>query len=165
MPHVVIRSGEKGDREAAICVWREANAARRGGRPVRPQQEANIHAHLHKPDAFLLVADAGGKVLGVALGMQGLLSDDGTGPPIPELCHISMVFVRPDGWGRGIGGRLVDATVHEARSRGYGRAQLWTQIDNTRAQRLYEGRGFRRTGREKHDEDLGEHILHYARRL
>lgn len=59
---------------------------------------------------------------------------------------------------------MVEAVLSEARSRGYGRAQLWTHADNTRAQRLYENRGFRRTGREKQD-DLGETIVHYERWL
>jgi len=70
-----------------------------------------------------------------------------------------MVFVAPERWG--VGGRLVDALLAEAR--GYDRAQLWTQADNPGARRLYEGRGFRRSGREK--DELGERILHYERTL
>jgi hypothetical protein len=37
---------------------------------------------------------------------------------------------------------LIDALLPEARSQGYDRAQVWTQSDNARARRLYEGRGF-----------------------
>ena len=48
----------------------------------------------------------------------------------------------------------------EGRERGYVGFQLWTHGDNQRAQRLYEGVGFRRSGREK-DDDLGERIVHY----
>ena len=40
------------------------------------------------------------------------------------------------------------------------RAQLWTHAGNERAQRLYERRGFGRSGREKLD-DAGETIVHY----
>jgi len=74
------------------------------------------------------------------------------------------VFVAPERWGTGLGGEMVEAVLSEARSRGYDRARLWTHADNTRAQRLYENHGFRRTGREKQD-DLGETIARYARRL
>jgi ribosomal protein S18 acetylase RimI-like enzyme len=63
----------------------------------------------------------------------------------------------------GIGGRLVDTLLPEARSRGYDRAQLWTQFDNARARRLYEGRGFVPSGREK--DEFGERIVHYQRDL
>ena len=110
----------------------------------------------------LFVADEGG-ISGMAVGMQGL-ADDGAGPPIEDLCHVGAVFVAPGLWGKGLGGRLVDAVLSEARSRGYGRAQLWTHADNARAHRLYGGRGFLRTGREKAD-DLGETIVHYERVL
>jgi GNAT superfamily N-acetyltransferase len=98
----------------------------------------------------------------MAVGEQAL-SDDGAGPPIEGLCHVSMVFVAPDRWGEGLGGRLVDALLEEVRGRGYDRAQLWTQTENVRARRLYERRGFRPSGREK--DDLGERIAHFQRAL
>jgi GNAT superfamily N-acetyltransferase len=72
-------------------------------------------------------------------------------------------FVAPERWDQGIGGRLVEAVLAEARARGYDRAQLWTQADNPGAQRLYEGRGFRCSGWEK--KKFGERILHYERTL
>lgn len=162
MGDVVIRRGGPEDVEPAVAVWLAANTARRDGLPTRPDQEARARGQVRKPDAFLLVADAAGDVVGMALGMQGL-SDDGAGPPVRGLCHVSMVFVAPDHWGRGVGGRLVDALLTEARSRGYDRAQLWTQADNARARRLYEGRGFRHSGRQK--EEFGELIVHYQRPL
>jgi GNAT superfamily N-acetyltransferase len=110
-----------------------------------------------------MVAEAGGEVVGMAVGMQGL-SDDGAGPPIEGLCHIGAVFVSPEHWGAGVGGRLVDRVLAEARARGYDRAQLWTHADNPRARRLYEHRGFEHTGRKK-ETDHGDLIVHYARRL
>jgi ribosomal protein S18 acetylase RimI-like enzyme len=159
---VVIRRGGPEDVEPAVAVWLAANTARRDGLPPRPGQEARARGHVRKPDAFLLVADDAGQIVGMALGMQGL-ADDGAGPPVRGLCHVSMVFVAPDHWGMGLGGRLVDALLAEARSLGYERAQLWTQADNERARRLYEGRGFRHSGRKK--EEFGERIVHYQRAL
>ncbi|MEJ7763369.1 MAG: GNAT family N-acetyltransferase, partial [Thermomicrobiales bacterium] len=163
MGEVVLRRGLPGDFDAAVAVWRVASAARRDGRPSSPEQEARVRASLRKPDAFFVVADDAGVVVSMAVGMQGL-AHDGAGPPSVGLCFISMVFVAPDRWDEGIGGRTVDAVLAEARSRGYDRAQLWTHADNRRAQRLYVGRGFRRSGREK-DDDHGDLIVHYERRL
>jgi ribosomal protein S18 acetylase RimI-like enzyme len=160
---VAIRRGDEADHERAVAVWRAANAARRGGRPLPEALEARARRAVSKPDAFLVVADDAGEIVGMAVGMQAL-ADDGAGPPIPGLAHVSMVFVAPERWGEGIGGRLVDAVLAEARARGYARAQLWTRVDNVRAQRLYEGRLFRRSGREMAN-DLGESIVHYERPL
>jgi ribosomal protein S18 acetylase RimI-like enzyme len=163
VPEVVLRRGRAADVEPAVAVWRAAQAARQGRRPVRVESEERVRSYTLKPDAFLLLAEAGSEVVGMGLGMQGL-ADDGAGPPVPGLCHIAMIFVAPERWSEGIGGRVLGGVLEEACSRGYERAQLWTHADNARAQRLYERHGFRRTGREK-DDDLGEWIVHYERAL
>ena len=164
MTEVVLRCRSAADGgELAVAVWRAASAARRGGRPVRAEHEERVRSYIRKPDAFLLLAEDAGEVVGMGVGMQGL-ADDGAGPPVPELCHIAMIFVAPERWGEGIGGRVLGGVLEEARSRGYERAQLWTHADNSHAQRLYERHGFRRTGRKKGN-DLGEWIVHYERTL
>ncbi len=163
MTGVLVRRGDPSDFEPAVAVWRAASTARHGGRPVSAEHETKLRGSMRKPGAFLLVADDAGEVVGMVLGMRGL-ADDGTGPPDLGLCFISMVYVTPDRWGEGIGGRIVDAVLVEARSRGYERAGLWTHVDNARAQRLYEGRDFRRSGGEKED-DRGESVVHYERAL
>ncbi len=157
-----VRRGGPDDLTPALEVWRAAEEARRG-RPPSPDHGGRVRAHIENPTAFLLVADGTQGIVGMVVGMQGL-DDDGAGPPIEGLCHIGAVFVAPDRWGEGLGGELVDAALSEARSRGYNRAQLWTNANNARAHRLYEHRGFRRTGREGQD-DFGETIVHYARGL
>jgi ribosomal protein S18 acetylase RimI-like enzyme len=162
MGEAVIRHGEPADFEPAVAVWLAANSARRKGLKPGAKQAARARGHVNNPEAFLLVAEDAGDVVGMALGTQGL-ADDGAGPPVRGLCHVSMVFVAPDYWGIGLGGRLVDALLPEARSRGYDRVQLWTQFDNVRARRLYEGRGFVPSGREK--DEFGERIVHYQRAL
>jgi GNAT superfamily N-acetyltransferase len=163
MDGTVVRRGGPADFEPAVEVWRAANEARMGGRASPPPvQVERLHAAMRDPASFLFVADEGG-ISGMAVGMQGLAAD-GAEPPIQDLCHVGAVFVAPGRWGAGLGGELVGAVLSEARSRGYGRAQLWTHADNRRAQRLYENRGFRCTGREKQD-DLGETIVHYERWL
>lgn len=158
-----VRRGAAGDVEPALLAWRAAEETRQGGRQASPGRGNRVRAHVENPDAFLFIAESGGAVVGMAVGMQGL-ADDGAGPPIRGLCHVGALFVRPERWGEGVGGALVDAVLAEARSRGYDRAQLWTNATNTRAHRLYERRGFRRTGREGEDVH-GETIVHYERRL
>jgi ribosomal protein S18 acetylase RimI-like enzyme len=160
---VVLRRGRAADVEPAVAVWRAAQAARRGGRPVWAEHEERVRGYARRSDAFLLLAEDADDVVGMGLGMRGL-ADDGAGAPVPELCHIAMIFVAPESWGEGIGGRVLVGVLDEARSRGYERAQLWTHADNARALRLYERHGFRRSGREK-DDDFGEWIVHYERTL
>jgi ribosomal protein S18 acetylase RimI-like enzyme len=157
-----IRQGGPADVEPAIAVWVAANEARREGVPPRPEHEARARGHVDNPDAVLFVADDAGEVVGMALGEQAL-SDDGRGPPVEGLCHVSMVFVAPDRWDEGLGGRLVDTLLEEVREKGFQAAQLWTQTDNARARRLYERRGFMPSGREK--DESGERIMHYRRAL
>ena len=157
-----VRRGGPGDLAPALEAWRAAEEARRGG-PASPEHGGRVRSHMENPTAFLLVADGAEGIVGMAVGMQGL-AEDGAGPPIEGLCHVGAVFVRPNRWGEGLGGTLVDAVLSEARTRGYHRAQLWTHAGNTRAHRLYERRGFGRTGREGQD-DLGETIVHLARGL
>jgi GNAT superfamily N-acetyltransferase len=117
MGEAVIRRGGATDVEPAIAVWAVANAARREGVPPRPEQAERARGHVDDPEAVLFVADDAGEVVGMALGEQAL-SDDGSGPPVDGLCHVSMVFVAPDRWGEGLGGRLVDALLEEVRRRG-----------------------------------------------
>ena len=156
---LVIRAGEPRDVEAAAAVWLAANAARRGDRSVPPGHEARVRGALQRADTFVVIAEDADAIVGMGAAMQGR-ADDGAGPPIPGLCHVGMVAVGPERWGEGIGGRIVDALCATARTRRYRAAQLWTHADNVRAQRLYDGRGFRPSGRRKTD-DFGEPIVHY----
>jgi ribosomal protein S18 acetylase RimI-like enzyme len=159
-----IRLGTAADAAPAFEVWYAANRARRGGPPSSPVQVARVRANLGADHTFFVVADDPAEgIVGMAMGMQAL-ADDGAGPPMAGRCHVAMVFVAPDHWGRGIGGAVVDAILAEARRRGYREAQLWTHADNVRAQRLYTRRGFRPSGRRKLD-DHAEPILHYERDL
>ena len=74
------RGGGAADLELVLAVWRAALAARRGDRPVQSEQEGRVRRYAGKPNAFLLVAEDAGEVVGMGLGMQGL-ADDGAGPP------------------------------------------------------------------------------------
>ena len=71
----------------------------------------------------------------------------GAGPAIPGGTFLNLLYVLPERWGEGIGGRLLDEVLAEARRRGCTRIVLWTDEDNERSQWLYAARGFSRTGR------------------
>ena len=73
-----------------------------------------------------------------------------------------MVFVLPERWGRRVGGRVLDATLTEAVSRGFECVQLSTHAADPRAAALYASRGFVRTGSPEVGE-LGEPMARYER--
>lgn len=164
MGEVVIRVGETQDVAAAVATWRRSSTARRGGQAPTAEREAQVRSHLREPGVLLMLTEDAGDIVGMAAGVPGL-ANDGAGPPEPGLFFLSLVYVAPDRWSEGIGGRLVDAVLDAARCEGYDRVHLWTHRDNNdRAQRLYEGRGFHRSGVEKNDE-AGDRIIRYERHL
>jgi len=121
-------------------------ARRRAVWPERSERLAQVEAHLRTPETRLWVAIAGETMVGMA-SAQPLRADDGAGPVIPGGWFLNLLFVLPERWGEGIGGKLLDAVLAEARKRECSRIQLWTEEDNERSHRLYRGRGFAPTGR------------------
>lgn len=159
---VQVRIGVPADHGAALAVWAASTSAGASNVPASTAQAELAKAYLRQPDAFLVVAEDSEEIVGMTVGMQAL-EDDGKGPPMPGLAHFAMVFVGPGRWGEGIGRCLVKRLVREAHERGYRGAQLWTAPDNLRAQKLYEGLGFRQSGRAATNE-FGAPIVHYQLR-
>ena len=159
---VTVRPARPADHEAAIAVWAVADTARRGS-PSPPEVPEMLRERFRGDDIWVLVADDDGDVVGVAQGGPAR-EDGGTGPAVPGRCHLSMVFVLPDRWGRGIGSRLVESAVAVAAGLGYDTVQLYTHEDNQRAQRLYASKGFERDGDVRPDA-WGEPVGRWARRL
>jgi GNAT superfamily N-acetyltransferase len=160
---VLIRPGTRVDAEPALGVWREAYCAERGLTEVDPGHAEHVRDFLGERDSFLVVADDEGPLVGMTVGTQGR-ADDGSGPPVPGLMHLEMLFVRPDRWGKGLGGALVDTVLDEGRIREYDHAEAWAHLDNLRAQRLYDRKGFLPTGRERRDR-AGDVITEFVRAL
>ena len=96
----------------------------------------------------------------MAHGLQGR-ERDGDGEPIPGLMHFAMVAVEPAYWGRGYGRKMIELAVTRARDFGFETIQLWTQLSNERAQRLYRSFGFVANGRTKEyaGETIGLYVL------
>lgn len=63
-------------------------------------------------------------------------TQDGAGTIIPGYGHVSIVFVHPDMWGRGLGRQLLQGLHERATDRGWERTTLWTRASNVRAGRL-----------------------------
>ena len=154
---MVVRRGRAEDVEPAFAVWRAAETARRGGPPPRVSEE-RVRGYARRARASFLVAEVGaGELVGMALLTPATSRPD-------DVSVLQMVFVSPGCWGEGVGGRLVDAALAEARAMGYARCQLWTHASDERVRRLYEGRGFERSGRQQIGES-GDRIVHYDRLL
>lgn len=73
---------------------------------------------------------------GVIAGYAGLLAQDGGQADVLTLA------VAAHRWGEGIGSALLDGLLSEAARRGCTEIFLEVRVDNDRAQRLYQRRGF-----------------------
>ncbi len=104
-----------------------------------PWSERTFRNLLRRPDAFLLSAVyEEERVAGYAavwfVGREAELGD---------------LAVAPNDRRRGIGGELVEAVLHEARSRGVVQIFLEVREGNQSAQGLYRSRGFEIVGRRR----------------
>jgi GNAT superfamily N-acetyltransferase len=146
---VGIRFGEEADVEAAVSVFERSNLARRQGVwPNRSVRVERVRAHLCDPASWFLVAHQGPAMVGMA-SVRPLRGDGPAGTATPAGL-LSYLFVIPERWGQGIGGKMLDAALAEAKRRRYSRFDLWTHQDSERSHRLYRSRGFTPTGRAAH---------------
>ena len=146
-------------RAGALRVWRAARTA--AGIPPSPARIDRVREKLLDDEACLLVG-CEGAVIAMALA-EPYRDKQGAGAVRLGAGHVSMVFVDPEHWGRGVGGQLLDALHQEMRARGWTTSSLWTRVGNDRARRLYEVRGYLQTGETKR---LREHeILRYERQF
>jgi len=191
---VDVREAMPTEVDAAVELWTLSHVVRRNGRPLPDAHVTLARQRMASSDSLLLLAGeadpdpdpepapgpdpepapgpgpdqgsasaTGPTLIGTIIGVQGL-GQDGAGPPVPGLLHISLLSVAPDCWGRHVGRLLVEAVLARGAANGFSEAQLWTHADNLRANRLYKAMGFRRSGRVRVD-DWGELLVHYRRSL
>lgn len=158
---VTVRPGTAADVEDALTVWHAAKTRWHGRSPREGGDGGQKRRRLAGPGTFFLVAQsAENGVIGLAAGLSGR-RDGGTGSTVPGLCHISMVAVHPEHWRTGVGGQLVQVLLRHGLDLGYDRFQLYTQVDNVPARRLYEGMSFTSTGRTATSGE-GERLVQYV---
>jgi hypothetical protein len=110
---------DSGEIDRVIAVWLAANRGR--GKLVDAARRARVRDKLVHPDALVLIA-ANPAIVGMALAEPGRASE-GSGALLPDLMHISMVFVE--------------------------RVSLWTASDNGSARPLYEHAGMTAVARRR----------------
>jgi ribosomal protein S18 acetylase RimI-like enzyme len=130
-------------RAGAVDVWKAARKA--AGIPPTRARLDRVRAKLASDEGHLLVGCDDSRVIAMAL-FEPYREDHGHGPVEPRAGHVSMVFVDPEHWGRGIGGELLDALHQGMRARAWATSSLWTRRNNERARRLYEGREYQLSG-------------------
>jgi len=113
--------------------------------------------------AGVMVADAQGTLLGFASFSPS--RDDGADRD--RVGEITAIYLLPDAWGKGIGGRLIDAALGCMTRAGFGEATLWVLDANARARRFYEAGGWFADGAALLDESRGFPIteVRYRRSL
>ena len=111
-------------------------------------------------DFWVRVATLDGEIVGFISGEPTINLK--TKERIEGVEHIKTLVVDPKHWGKKIGGRLVSEAIEIAKKKRKKQIELWTHETNSRAQRLYEGKGFKLTGERKEAENTNEWIVHYS---
>ncbi|MGW6496889.1 N-acetyltransferase family protein [Nonomuraea angiospora] len=70
----------------------------------------------------------------------------GCSPEHPESAEIFGFYGHPDGWGTGIAGALMAASLDGIRAQGFGRIHLWTLRGTPQSRRFYAKSGFTESG-------------------
>ncbi|MBX6387239.1 MAG: GNAT family N-acetyltransferase [Microbispora sp.] len=159
---MVVRRAEPADAEAIAAVHvRSWQAAYPGFMPrayldgLTPAMRLPLWNRLlgesAPPRTEVFVAEAGGSVAGFAA--LGPSRDDDADPA--SVAEISAIYLLPEVWGAGLGGRLMAAALDDLAAAGYERATLWVIDGNVRARRFYERGGWRPDGAVQRDESHG----------
>ncbi|WP_424212380.1 GNAT family N-acetyltransferase [Streptomyces sp. BI20] len=100
----------------------------------------------------ILVAEDAGRLLALSW-----FRASGTGPDEVEILSF---FNHPAGWGTGIAGALMTATLARSAEEGFRHVRLWTLRDTPRSRRFYEKCGFALSGADRpHDFGDGEPLV------
>jgi ribosomal protein S18 acetylase RimI-like enzyme len=96
------------------------------------EEFANLPGKYAPPEGRLLLATVGPRVLGcVALRKVDA-----------RICEMKRLYVRPEGRGSGLGRRLAEAVVAEARAAGYAEIRLDVLAEFVAAREIYRAMGF-----------------------
>jgi [ribosomal protein S18]-alanine N-acetyltransferase len=130
MSSIVLRAMTAADIPIVLAIEHESYTV--------PWSEATFRSLLRRRDAELIVAEAGGAVIGYAIFWTVL-----------DQSELGNVAVTGSWRGRGIGHRLVAAVLDRAEQRGVREVFLEVRPSNTAARSLYERFGFAPVGRRR----------------
>src|SRR5437773_10685261 len=98
---ILLRPGDTADFDAAVSLFERSNLARRSGVwPNRLASVARCRESVSKPDSWLLVAEEGPVMVGMA-SARPMRDTDGAGPVVPGGCFLSYLYVVPRDGARG----------------------------------------------------------------
>lgn len=131
-----------GIQRVADAAWHAAHAPIVGEAAVEAFLEDFYDAEtfrtlLDRDEALLDVAVDGDAVVGFAAAAP--TEDD------RRTYHLSRIYVDPDRWGEGVGGRLLERVERLAADRGADRLTLGVMAENERAVGFYQAAGYERT--------------------
>lgn len=159
-----IRPWSKSDADTAARIETAAFSASRGrdlDKGWEDRLRLDLVNELSEESDWGLVLEEDGKLIGVCHG--GPYRDWSPEGVIPEVARVTGLAVTPELWGRGYGRALLMSALELVRNRGYESARLWVEINNSRAVRLFESFGFKRTGRLETDDR--ERVVEYELQL
>lgn len=153
-------------------LWRTASVAHRRvtelpsrlvapsvGNEARHQQR--ILNCLAQPKTFAVLGEDDGELVAMALVMPTHTAGDVPPEASSRRAHVSMLAVRPDRWGQGLGSATLETVQVIAGEQGVTQLQLWTQEANPRMHRLCERQGWHISERiriDKHDGMIRRYI-------
>jgi RimJ/RimL family protein N-acetyltransferase len=147
---VRLRRAESGDADALAALMAAVDWLREGAGDPPAARWREVIAD---DDWWVLLAHDGDGLAGVVT-VKTAEDLDGAG-------DISYLVVAPEHWGTGVAAALLAAAVEQMRERGYERGQLRVVVDNHRARRFYERSGWRFTGDEGFNDELGLDLADY----
>lgn len=129
--------------------------------PAFAAEAAHTRRALAEPDAWCLVAEAGGEIVG-----QISLVPATAGPrPVADatLAHVRNLFVHRDHRGTGLARVLDAAAADAARERGFSAMRLFVAAGQSRARAFYERAGWAPVSEPFHDPVPGLAMVEYRR--
>jgi GNAT superfamily N-acetyltransferase len=142
MTPIDVRLGTLSDVDDAASVYQRSNLARRQGHwPSQPGRVAQVAASLHNAavhdaGSWFLIGRDSPEAVAMAI-VQPFRAGGGRGDVVAGTWFLSLIYVLPKRWGKGIGGRLLDAVIGRANRRGCYRIFLWThEHQNESAHRI-----------------------------
>jgi GNAT superfamily N-acetyltransferase len=110
--------------------------------------QTRFSEYLVDPGRAVLTARTGGRMLGYAILIRGVIDDADVQRAVPlrPAVELSKMYVLPDGHGAGVSAALMAAALDEARALDAACMWLGVNQENQRAQRFYAKHGFVASG-------------------